>query len=180
MKTVRTGKGSKQAIDQEYFLGYNNRTKRGHGLYVLKDAPIIFDEDDAASSALTSNMFALSNEAKREEEEDGLYVVLSEPSLTSYREHFREGDPCVSEEDGTLDGSIERSVEVHYVCSEGISSYGIVSVQEVQTCAYVITVSLPNLCFYDEFHTTEVPSFELVCDSSSTSDRSGDDPSTHE
>ena len=165
MKTIRTGKSSKQVVDQEYILGYNNRTKSGHGLYVLKDAPILFDEDDAASSTLSSSIF---DDLSSNGENDGLYVVSSEPSLSSYREHFREGDPCISEEDGTLDGSIGRSVEVHYVCSGGISSYGIVSVQEVQTCAYIATVSLPSLCLYEEFHSLQGPSYELVCDSGTT------------
>ena len=180
-KVVKTGKGTKSVVDQEFVLGYNNASKgsggddvaaaKSLGLFVLDTnyAPV----DATMAEAPSFDAFVEISGNRREHLEtqqrmprDGLYAVTDNPTLTSFREFHGRGVRCDTEDGSSADG-VERNVEVRYACGgdriEDEAIVGMASVAEIQTCSYVVVVFVPALCRHAAFRTIPVPEHKLLC-----------------
>lgn len=181
---VKTQKGTtKQVVDQEFMLGYNNATSRSLGadadeihslsshrrIYLMETRSTVSDDVLPASDAFTllrndHDVDSSPSSTTSPTSGEGLYVVEEDPSQTSYREFFRFGMSCDTEDGSSADGT-ERSIEVRYLCGgkDKTVPLGVVSVAEVHTCTYVAVVNVPSLCSHPLFHAPQKPRHRLVC-----------------
>eukprot|EP00049_Salpingoeca_infusionum_P026966 m.29315 g.29315 ORF g.29315 m.29315 type:complete len:485 (-) comp9150_c0_seq1:1225-2679(-) len=119
-----------------------------------------FTDEEGTRSLKTTEYFLARKPAR------GEFELLSEAPVIKYRDLNKVRRPYYSIKyiDGDVCdlGGVPRETEVQLICSDGRLS-GIVRVEEVATCSYVVIVALPELCSSKDFVVTAVEKTPIVC-----------------
>jgi len=174
IKVVKTGKGHKQVLEQEYLLGSANTTQIKPSVTDAtgrKSAGIVAPSQIIGGLVVAATDLTEATEAAAVLDEDGipvngLYVMMDNPGRTTLRQYLRHGNACRTDMD-SADGSgreiLNRSTQIQYVCDDDEAAAGIISIAETHTCSYLAIVHLPVLCTHPSFHVPPLPIHELHC-----------------